>query len=83
MLAVISGSSFGMTSLIFYVLVYLAANLAAFGVISTVEQHSGGKVNMSDYNGLYRTNPKLAVVMTLALFSLAGISRRASTCWCS
>ena len=73
MLAVISGSSFGMTSLIFYVLVYLAANLAAFGVISTVEQHSGGKVNMSDYNGLYRTNPKLAVVMTLALFSLAGI----------
>ena len=73
MLAVISGTSFGMTSLIYYVLVYLAANLAAFGVISAVEQNSGGKVNMSDYNGLYRTNPKLAVVMTLALFSLAGI----------
>ena len=73
MLAVISGTSFGMTSLIYYVLVYLAANLAAFGVISAVEQNSGGKVNMSDYNGLYKTNPKLAVVMTLALFSLAGI----------
>ena len=73
MLAVISGTSFGMTSLIYYVLVYLVANLAAFGVISAVEQNSGGKVNMSDYNGLYRTNPKLAVVMTLALFSLAGI----------
>ena len=73
MLAVISGTSFGMTSLIYYVLVYLAANLAAFGVISAVEQNSGGMVNMSDYNGLYRTNPKLAVVMTLALFSLAGI----------
>ena len=28
---------------------------------------------MDDYNGLYRTNPKLAVTMTLALFSLAGI----------
>ena len=28
---------------------------------------------MDDYNGLYRTNPKLAVIMTLALFSLAGI----------
>ena len=73
MLAVISGTSFGMTSLIYYVLVYLVANLAAFGVISAVEQNSGGKVNMSDYNGLYKTNPKLAVVMTLALFSLAGI----------
>lgn len=73
MLAVISGSAYGMTSLIFYVLVYMAANLAAFGVISAVEQNSKGKVTMDDYNGLYSTNPKLAVTMTLALFSLAGI----------
>ena len=73
MLAVIGGSAFGMTSLVFYVLVYMAANLAVFGVVSTVEQHSGGKVGIEDYNGLYRTNPKLALMMTLALFSLAGI----------
>ena len=73
MLAVIGGSAIGMTSLVFYVLVYMAANLAAFGVIAVVEQHSGGKVSMEDYNGFYRTNPKLAVVMMLALFSLAGI----------
>ena len=73
MLAVISGTPYGMTSLIFYVLVYMMANLAAFGVISAVEQNTGGKVGMDDYNGLYRTNPKLAVIMTLALFSLAGI----------
>lgn len=73
MLAVISGTPYGMTSLIFYVLVYMVANLAAFGVISAVEQNSGGKAGMDDYNGLYRTNPKLTVIMTLALFSLAGI----------
>ena len=73
MLAVISGTPYGMTSLVFYVLVYMVANLAAFGVISAVEQNSGGKVGMDDYNGLYRTNPKLAVIMMLALFSLAGI----------
>ena len=73
MLAVISGTPYGMTTLIFYVLVYMAANLAAFGVINAVEQNSDGKVGMDDYNGLYRTNPKLAVIMTLALFSLAGI----------
>ena len=46
MLAVIGGSAFGMTSLVFYVLVYMAANLAVFGVVSTVEQHSGGKVGI-------------------------------------
>ena len=73
MLAVIGGSAIGMTSLVFYVLVYMAANLAVFGIISTIEQHSGGKVGLADYNGLYRTNPKLALMMTLALFSLAGI----------
>ena len=73
MLAVIGGSALGMTSLVFYVLVYLAANLAVFGVLSTVEQHTGGKVSLEDYNGFYRTNPKLAVMMMLALFSLAGI----------
>ena len=73
LLAVIGGSAIGMTSLVFYVLVYMAANLAVFGVISVVEQHSGGKVGIGDYNGFYRTNPKLALAMTLALFSLAGI----------
>ena len=38
-----------------------------------VLMHSGGKVGLADYNGLYRTNPKVALMMTLALFSLAGI----------
>lgn len=77
----------------------MAANLAAFGVIASVEQHSGGKVAIEDYNGLYRTNPRLTVAMTLALFSLAGIppfagffskffvfaaaSAADSTCWSS
>ncbi len=73
MLAVISGTPYGMTSLIFYVLVYMVANLAAFGVIAAVEQNSGGKMDMDDYNGLYKTNPRLSIIMTLALFSLAGI----------
>ena len=73
MLAVIGGSALGMTSLVFYVLVYMAANLAVFGILSAVEQQTGGKVGMEDYNGFYKTNPRLAVGMTLALFSLAGI----------
>lgn len=73
MLAVIGANPIGMTSLVFYMLVYMAANLAAFGVVSIVEQRTDGKVSMQDYNGFYRTNPRLAVVMMLALFSLAGI----------
>lgn len=72
MLAVISASAEGMSSLVYYVLVYMVANLAAFGVISIIEQKSG-KVELDDYNGLYKTNPKLSLIMTLSLFSLAGI----------
>jgi len=73
MLAVIGGDpQAGATALTFYVLVYVVANMAVFTVISAVE-HNGGSTQMSAYNGLYQTNPKLALLMTLALFSLAGI----------
>jgi len=73
MLAVIGGSQLGMTSLMYYVLVYIVANMAVFTVISTVEQNNNGATQMSAYDGLYQTNPKLSFLMTLALFSLAGI----------
>ena len=73
MLAVLGASTQGMASLVYYVVVYIVANLAVFGVISTVEQHHQGTVDRDAYNGLYQTNPRLTFVMTLALFSLAGI----------
>lgn len=71
-LATISGTAYGMTTLVYYVLVYILSNLAAFGVISAIETRTN-KLNISDYNGLYSTNPKLSFVMMLALFSLGGI----------
>ena len=79
MLAVIGASQTGMASLMYYVLVYVVANMAVFTVISAVEaspnplQRKGTLTQMSTYDGLYQTNPKLAFLMTLALFSLAGI----------
>jgi NADH-quinone oxidoreductase subunit N len=72
MLGVISGNAAGMTSLVYYILVYTVANLAIFSIISIIEQRSG-KLTLDDYAGLYKTNPKLSFIMTLALFSLAGI----------
>ena len=71
-LGVIACSALGMTSLMFYVVVYIFSNLAAFGVIQAIENNCG-KVNIDDYNGLYKTNPMLSVAMMLAMFSLAGI----------
>ena len=62
----------GAVVVIYYVLVYIVANMAVFTVINIVE-HRGGDTKMSTYDGFYQTNPKLAFLMTLALFSLAGI----------
>ncbi len=72
LLAIISGSQMGMASLVYYVLVYMFSNLAAFGVLSVIEERTG-KVRIDEYNGLYQTNPRLSFVMMLSLFSLAGI----------
>jgi NADH-quinone oxidoreductase subunit N len=72
LLGFIGGNQLGMASVIYYVLVYIFSNLGAFGVAIAIS-NATGKENMDDYNGLYQTNPKLSLIMTLALFSLAGI----------
>ncbi len=73
MLAVIGNSGMGIAALTYYVLVYVAANLAVFTIISIVEQRNNGATMISDYDGFYTTNPRLALLMTFSLFSLAGI----------
>ena len=73
MLAVVGNSAAGVTSLMYYSLIYIVANIAVFTVINIVEHKTGGKTDIDDYNGFYQTNPKLSFLMTLALFSLAGI----------
>ncbi|MGI9530339.1 NADH-quinone oxidoreductase subunit N [Lutimonas sp.] len=72
LLGVLSNDQLGVSTVVYFVSIYVFTNLAAFGVIQSISTQTG-KENMDDYNGLYRTNPKLSLVMMLALFSLAGI----------
>ena len=72
MLGVIAFNTWGMAAMMYYILVYIFSNLAAFGVIQAIE-NATGRVSMDDYRGLSKTNPKLAFTMMLAMFSLAGI----------
>ncbi len=72
LLGMVSGTTYGMATVVYFVLVYVFSNLAAFGVVSMVK-NATGKDNIDDYNGFYQTNPMLSLVMLLALFSLAGI----------
>ena len=72
LMAIINGEQLGVATLVYFLLIYIFSNLGAFGVVQAVSSHTG-KENMEDYTGLYRTNPRLALILLLSLFSLAGI----------
>jgi len=67
-----SNSTEGISSVVYFVLIYTFSNLAAFGVAGVISQQTG-KERINDYKGLYQTNPFICWVLALALFSLAGI----------
>jgi len=67
-----SNSIDGTTSVVYFILIYVFSNLAAFGVAAAIAAKAN-RENIDDYKGLYQTNPFLSWVLALALFSLAGI----------
>ena len=72
LLAMLSNNALGVKAIIYFLLIYIFSNVAAFGVVHVISLKTG-KENIDDYNGLYITNPKLSLVLMIALFSLAGI----------
>jgi len=62
----------GVSAITYFVLVYVFSNLAAFGVAALVSARTGAE-DIPAYRGLAKSNPFLAWMMALALFSLAGI----------
>ena len=67
-----SNSAAGTTSVVYFILIYIFSNLAAFGVAAAISAKAN-RENIDDYKGLYQSNPFLSWVLALALFSLAGI----------
>ena len=72
LLGISSNSNQGLSSVVYFVLIYIFSNLAALGVAGIIS-NAGGKEDIKDYNGLYKTNPFLSWTMAIALFSRAGI----------
>lgn len=74
----------GLTGVLFYLFVYGAATIGAFGVVWLVRERSvpsdgssgvilGEATHLSQWAGLGRSNPALALVFALFLLSFAGI----------
>ncbi len=72
MMGMLSADNLAVSTVIYFMAIYIFSNIGAFGVVQVVSLASG-KENINDYNGLYRTNPMLSLTMMIALFSLAGI----------
>jgi NADH-quinone oxidoreductase subunit N len=62
----------GASAVLFYLLVYTVTNIAAFTVVIAFSAATGSD-QLEDYSGLARREPLLALALTLALLSLAGI----------
>ena len=72
LIGISGGSVQGEASMIYFVLIYVFSNLAAFGVVLLTAAVTG-KEEISDFKAFYTTNPLLSWILTIALFSLAGV----------
>ncbi len=65
-------SLLGVASVVFYLIVYVVTNLAAFGVVAAVGRVTGSD-EIASYSGLSRRSPWLALALLVAFLSLAGM----------
>ena len=72
LVGVSSNTPEGTASVVYFILIYIFSNLAAFAVAGSIASQTG-KEGIDEYKGLYQTNKFLSWMLALALFSLAGI----------
>ncbi|MGJ1421468.1 NADH-quinone oxidoreductase subunit N [Sphingobacterium spiritivorum] len=70
--AVVSIGNQSASAILAYATAYSLASVIAFGALILVKREVGSD-NFSAFNGLAKRNPLLALVMTVAMLSLAGI----------
>jgi NADH-quinone oxidoreductase subunit N len=69
----VAGNAIGTAGILFYMLTYAFMNIGAFAVIVLVGKKGEANNNLSDYTGFGLKHPVLAMVLSIFLFSLAGI----------
>jgi NADH-quinone oxidoreductase subunit N len=68
-----AGTPEGAQGVLIYVAIYVAMTLGTFAVILTMKRNGQHVEKISDFAGLSRTNPMLAFLFAMLLFSLAGV----------
>jgi NADH-quinone oxidoreductase subunit N len=73
LLGILSASPEGYSAALFYVLVYAAMSLGAFGVVILLSRKGFEADRLDDFKGLNQRSPWYAFVMLILMFSLAGV----------
>ncbi len=68
-----AGSEAGVRGVAIYMAIYLAMTLGTFAVILAMRTKDSQVETIADLTGISKTNPFMAIVMTILMFSLAGI----------
>ena len=68
-----SGNVDGVAGIIFYLAAYSFMNLAAFGIVSILENKEESNLDLDSYSGLGTRSPFIAGLLALIMFALAGI----------
>lgn len=72
LIGLMAGGEAGLSSMVFYVMVYGFMNLGAFAAAILFSNETGSD-RIEDYAGLIRRRPMLAIAMSLCLLNLAGL----------
>ena len=72
LVGVAAGTAEGVSSVLYYLMVYTFMNIGAFAVVSVLEHKGAIGTKLEEYIGLSKRNPWLAAAMTIFLFSLTG-----------
>ncbi len=69
-----SGTQTGVSGVMLYMVIYMVMTLGSFAIIMSMRRKDGTVVEeVNDLAGLSSTNPFMATVLTILMFSLAGI----------
>ncbi len=68
-----AGNYQGVAGIIFYLAAYTFMNLGAFGIVSIIEGKDETNLDINSYAGLAHKYPMLAALLSIIMFSLAGL----------
>jgi NADH-quinone oxidoreductase subunit N len=68
-----AGTTEGAQGVLVYLAIYVVMTLGSFSVILSMKRNGEHVEKISDFAGLWRTNPALALFFAMFLFSLAGV----------